>query len=366
MRQFIYAVIVVVTGFIAFKIALVAWYVALPLVPPMLLFAVLAAPFGHDQPSEIWLLAKIRFFLKPRRRIWDQSGIKQLVAITVPKKPEKHYGDGLSQNEVRSRLRALADTIDSRGWAIKNVNVNLSARPALAMAEDGSDRLIDVSSLPQEVSNIDVMPSDDIMDPLSNPRARQLEQMIIASAQSHRQEAVNRMKQPAHGTEKTSADEYWFMHPNDTAEPEPALTTFNVRTVAPGADQPSQLASPQLSPEEAAVLQHIRKQKQDFPTAAYGQMKVIDPLGQRKPAPPISPQPVASQAADDRQQTTNGSSAVAPDDSGQTTVAGQPATEPAILELASNDDLNVATLAREAGRNQRKRPPSDEVVISLR
>ena len=39
------------------------------------------------------------------------------------------------------------------------------------------------------------------------------------------------------------------------------------------------------------------------------------------------------------------------------------APDPAILELASNNDLNVATLAREA--NKHKEELQNEVVISL-
>ncbi|HEX8762211.1 MAG TPA: hypothetical protein VF733_00435, partial [Candidatus Saccharimonadales bacterium] len=53
-----------------------------------------------------------------------------------------------------------------------------------------------------------------------------------------------------------------------------------------------------------------------------------------------------------------------------TQAAQNPATPPvtqqrdtAILDLARNDDLNVATLAREA--QKRTGPPPDEVVISL-
>jgi hypothetical protein len=46
-------------------------------------------------------------------------------------------------------------------------------------------------------------------------------------------------------------------------------------------------------------------------------------------------------------------------------VTAQP--DPAILELASNNDLNVATIARQAQKPRDDGPqPPDEVVISLR
>jgi hypothetical protein len=370
LRQFIYAVIVVVLGFISFKLGLALWYLSLPFLPFMILFAILAAPFGHDQPSEIWLLAKIRFSLKPRRRIWDQSGLKQLVTITVPKKAEKAYSDGLSQIEVRSRLRALADTIDSRGWAVKNVSVNLYNQPALAAAGAGSDRLVDLSSLPREVPNTDITASDDIMDAKNNPLAQQLDQMMVASAQSHRQQVVDRMKQPAQSTKQPPTNDYWFMHQLDADElPRLGYTTFGSQTVTPGATPKSKTVSSKPSPDEEAILQQIHANKDAFPKAAYGHMKVIDPLGQRKSTPGSGAARHSGQATgpDD---TGNGQASSNDGNGAANIPASDPAaavtrpSEPAILELASNDDLNVATLAREANR-QRKNPPTDEVVISL-
>src|SRR5476651_1493159 len=129
LKQFIFAGIAFVCAYLSFFfLTKHAWILVIPLLPVMVTTGFLAFPWGRDQPTEIWLLAKIRFFLKPKRRIWNQSGVEQLVTITVPKRTEPEYvGSNLSQTEVRSRLKALASTIDSRGWAIKNVNVNLTS-----------------------------------------------------------------------------------------------------------------------------------------------------------------------------------------------------------------------------------------------
>jgi hypothetical protein len=102
-----------------------AAFVLVLFVPVIGICSFFAFPWRQDQPTEVWALAKIRFYLKPRRRIWDQSDVKQLVTITAPKHVERVLTNGLNQDEVRSRLNALASTIDSRGWAIKNVNVSL-------------------------------------------------------------------------------------------------------------------------------------------------------------------------------------------------------------------------------------------------
>jgi hypothetical protein len=341
LRQFIYAVIVAVMGFVAFRLSLTAWYLTLPFLPPMVLFAVLAAPFGHDQPSEVWLLAKIRFALKPRRRIWDQSGLKELVTVTAPKREEKHYSDGLSQKEVKSRLRALADTIDSRGWAVKNVNVNMINQFAYDGQDTNSDRLVDPSSLPQEVPNYEVMPSDDMMDPQNNPAAQQLEQMMSASAQAHRRQVMAKMQQPDSQPQTTAGEptnDYWFMHqPDPNALPSPGSAAFGTQTVLPQSEPLVNAGQP--SADEQALLEKLRAQQQNF-GGQYHHMKVINPLGQ---APAPGGNPPAKPAA----------------------TASPPPPDPAILDLAGNDDLNVATIAREAQRTRQKQPPKDEVVVSL-
>src|SRR6202012_3774525 len=108
----------------------------------------------------------------------DQSGVKELVTITAPKKIEKTFTDGLSQTEVKSRLSALADTIDSRGWVIKNSAVNLSTAAPYTQQTDDSDRLVSYSNMPQPVPTIDVTESDDILDEQNNPIAQQFDQMI--------------------------------------------------------------------------------------------------------------------------------------------------------------------------------------------
>src|SRR6478609_6089041 len=95
LRQFVYAIVTLACLFLGFKLATVQWFLAFPFIPPAVLFGFLAAPFGHDQPSEVWLLAKIRFSLKPRKRIWDQTGVQELVTITAPKTLEHNLTNGL-------------------------------------------------------------------------------------------------------------------------------------------------------------------------------------------------------------------------------------------------------------------------------
>ncbi len=364
LRQFIYAAIVAAMGFIAFKLIPVSPLLVLPFLPPMIFFGMLAAPFGHDQPSEVWMLAKIRFFLIPRKRIWNQDGVQELVTVTAPKVVEKHYTDGLNQYEVKSRLQALASTLDSRGWAIKNVSVNLFSQPSyLGGSDTDSDRLVSPDTLPQEVPNYEVYATDDIMDERSNPTAQHLDSMISQSEQAHRQALVATIQNdsgPGAGQPAQPPADYWFM--NQSAQPPAApagyATFASSPVVFPGMDDNQALPAPSggaaTSDAEKELLERVHHEK-NTASQTYGHMKTLHPL--------------SDQGSSDTSQTriTDGQTAPAkpqPTANRETDTSSE-AANPAILRLANNDDLNVATLAREAKKASPK-PLDDEVIISLR
>lgn len=360
LRQFIYAAAVAAMGFIAFKLIPISPLLVLPFLPPMIFFGMLAAPFGHDQPSEVWMLAKIRFFLIPRKRIWNQDGVQELVTITAPKYVEKHLTDGLNQYEVKSRLQALASTLDSRGWAIKNVSVNLFSQPSY-LANDGStsDRLLTADNLPQEVPNYEVYATDDMMDERSNPTAQHLDNMISQSEQSHRQAlvaSINNNGSP--GTQATQAApaDYWFM--NQPSQPTPAPAGYSAFSsnpvVYPGMDT-SQTELPQAGitgEAEQRLLEQVHR-NQEIKQSSYGHMKTIQPLSDESRV-----------VRDEKNQQSQDSQSLSQDSRLTTQDPQMDEGKAAILRLASNDDLNVATIAREAGKAQPKLL-DDEVIISL-
>ncbi len=365
LRQFIYAAIAAVAGWLAF-IALTkgAAFMLVLLLPIMLLAGFLAAPWGGDQPTEIWAVAKLRFYLKPRRRIWDQSGTKELVTITVPKHIERQLTNGLNQTEVRSRLNALANTIDSRGWAVKNVNVNVATMQA--QVQEPSDRLVDGSTLPVSGSATDVTPADDMMDEQANPVAQNLDSMMSKSADQHRQALLQQMKQdPAQtpsvdqpspttaqtpqtpGSPTSPQANYWFMQ-QQPAAPIPGQATFaNTSVVAPGAIEANQQGLPQAATptaeEEAFVAQHAQDASDNI-TNTYSHLKTI-----KTPEQLAEEQKLAAQQAPP-----------APSSKAKAQVTSE--EQAAIMNLASNDDLDIATLARQAHKDEGK---DGEVVISL-
>lgn len=191
LRQFVYAAIAVAAAFIAFKISFVNIFLILPFIPIIILFAVLAVPFGHDQPNEVWLLAQARFLLKPHKRIWNKGGISSSVTITAPKRQAIIATKAVSESDAVGRLERLARTIDSRGWAVKNVNVNLSNTPDYESY--ASDRLVRPVDRPQDVPNYDITAADDILDPQNNPIAKRLGQMMSSSTESYKQSVIDNM-----------------------------------------------------------------------------------------------------------------------------------------------------------------------------
>lgn len=197
-KGFIYALIAGGCAFIDFRLLFVGspikfLFIAVFLLP-MILFGVLASPLGREQPTEVWLLSRIRFFLKPRKRIWDQSGLMDMVKITVPKKQELHLTKELSQDEVQSRLKTLAMTLDTRGWAIKNVDVNLSVPEVQARGSAESDRLVGAAGVPQQMPVVDVHAADDILDEKHNPTAQKFDSLMQKAAEDRRHSLLSTLR----------------------------------------------------------------------------------------------------------------------------------------------------------------------------
>jgi len=362
LKQFIFMAIAFVSAYLTFFFATKhIWFLAIPLLPIIFVGGFLGFPWRRDQPTEIWLLAKLRFLFKPRRRIWDQSGEQDLVTITAPKKIERYLSNNLSQIEVKSRLKALAETIDSRGWAAKDVAVNMFVPTAVTYSTPDSDRLVGASTLPMVRSQVttDVQAADDMLDEQHNPTAQLLDQKMTAATASHRKETLKNLDairagdEPIIGASGSDAKpDFWFMNQPDASMLRPGYAMFGSQTVQPGTED--KLATKSEPTAQEKELIHKAKASARHPSSAYGNTKIILPLDQQ-PATPAANTPTAS---------TPIQMPVIP-----ATPPLTPPVNPAILRLASNDDLSVATIAREANKNFK--PPSsgqlakDEVIISL-
>jgi len=348
--QFIYALVAGFTIYLSVIAVLknVPFFLVI-LVPVALVALFLAIPWGGDQPLEVWALAKLRFYLKPRKRIWSQDGMTDLVTITAPKKVERVLTDGLSQHEVNSRLSALASTLDSRGWVVKNVNVNLFAPPAAA-AYVPSDRLVDVSGQPQEVSNLDIRADDDILDENANPVAQNFSTLINTAATEYRKTLMARMRgmqgavapqpittQPIQPqTTIPAQDSPWFIPPAQ------AGTTGTNPFVSPVA----QVAEPTAA--EESIIENLVASNAREQAAAQSHLKTI-----KTPEQLAEEARIAAMNAAEKQALEQAKAAM--------TVEKQAA----IINLAKSNDLNIATLQRQADKTLGEEG-NNEVVIPLR
>lgn len=207
LKGFIYAAIAAVLAFINFRLLVassmgpIRWPFILIFALPMILFGVLAAPLGREQPTEVWLLSRVRFFLKNHVRVWDQSGMNHLVTITVPKKIERILTKNFSQTEVKSRLEALASTLDSRGWVIKDAPNSTASIPGYLspLAED-SDRLVGVSTLVMPSVISDIKPADDILDEQNNSTAQHFGELMQAAEAKRKDDVANIVSAARAGT----------------------------------------------------------------------------------------------------------------------------------------------------------------------
>ena len=295
-RQFVYLLVAIFFLYLGFlSLSKNVSFLLILFLPPALFFGFLSFPFIKDQPTEVWALAKIRFLVKPRKRLWDQSGSKELVTITVPKKVEVSLTDGLNQSEVRNHLKALSETIDSRGWAIKNVS-----GPNSLLLKESSDRLINPDILPQNVPDYVVDPQADILDDNNNIIAAHMNQMINQSTLEHRQKIIEMMTQ--------------------------------VKTIG---DQ---------SPEEISNALKIQKATSRNTTSRLHNIK-SDSMNLEE--------------TKIQTESTINSPILTPENRSMT-----PQKNPVILNLSHNDDLNLATLGREA--NKKVNSSDNEIVIPLR
>lgn len=302
--------------------------------PPMLLGFFLAFPWSKDQPTEVWVLAKLRFYFKPRNRIWDQSGMEELVTITVPPKQEKQLVDNLSKVEVKSRLRVLADTIDSRGWAIKNAQMQNIISPT-----DSPDRLISPGSLPKEVPIIDLASIPDVYE--SSNILNDFDKLMEQNASMHKTHSLEVMDQARTGDNKPQKH-----HKSNFTPPTPYTSQVDYKDKSDYQTLLSQNNTPIASNiDERSLAEELKSRRSTTETTS--RMHRLNPIGQEPEMP--TPNPYEQVATDTKSEPSK---------------PGPTAPNTAILGLASNNDLNVATIAREAKRESDNND-DNEVVISL-
>ena len=375
LKQFIFAVIAVAFAGMAFITVTKVGnpLVAIPFLPFIVIFGFLAAPIGRDQPTEVWLAARLRFLFVPRKRIWDQNGLKELVTITAPKQDVHVYSDNLSKKEVKSRLRALSDVIDSRGWATRNVAIN-AYDPQPQYLQQTTDRLLNQDSLPQIVPELTMGADADILDATNNPTAQHFEELVDESTVAQKKSAIDLMQQAikqqkeadiavqkakqaqeqeAAIAQKARADaleaeqirQYQAQQQTNTDQsttPEEIVYSDEVNIPSVQAYQaPNNIPQPSKD-QEQALLEHI---KQD---------KAVERLTMPHHRTIKTPNQIARERHQKYAQKSQESNSPVP-----------PQPSPAIINLAQNNDFSVATIAGQARRGKQEDDFHNNDVIEL-
>lgn len=296
-RQFIYMMVAAVAAFIAFLLFQLSPFLVIIPLPLVFGFGILALPLRKDQPMEVYLVAVVRFWLKPHKRVWNPDGTITYVEITAPRLEQRPMTSSMTPEATEQRLDYLARIMDSRGWSMKRIE---NAQAALA------------PNVMDEAAG-----ATDIMDDHAD-LAKSFDDLLAKKNQQQRQAALQTMQQAK--------------LPQPAASPRPLSTTelfkqqFS-RQAQPAMDEPTNL--------------HYNP----YPTI---HQKVINPYDTVPEAPAVQQAPA---------QTPPPKAAEKPASAMTAQVS------PAIINLASNNNLSISAIAREAHRLQEG--DEGEVVITL-
>jgi len=306
LRQFIFLLSMVGFMYIAFLLSKANILLAGIPLPIIIFLAALAFPWKKDQPTEVYLTALIHFWILPRKRIWNQEGHIEHVRITVPKKTEHRFTDGMNRGQVKSRLKNLALTIDSRGWASRNVaSPSAVLQNGLLNQQVNSDRLINQPLAAPPTDNVVTTIDDDVMDYQNNPVAQNFSNLVSQTEQNRKAQLIQQMQTAS--------------NPQQTPPAPVAVAAAPVQN-----ETTPQTAMPTPSPVAVATPIPTQPLPTQDNSSPYPQMQ------QRVVAPTTDNQsPVEELLAKQKE-------------------AVDTEANNAIIGLASNSDLSVDTIARQA------------------
>lgn len=314
-RQFVYLIIVVMAGFLAWGLYMLFPLLVIVPIPVMVLFGVLALPLRKDQPMEVYLAAVVSYYLKPHKRLWTPDGDDSMIEIITPITTESQLTKTISQDEAEQRIGYLANLADTQGWAIRGVGVP----PPVSNSAVNTDIYYEAQQ------------TEDILDD-DNTTAQSFDNMIKQSDEQRRQDIVEFMKQTS-----SSAGQPVTEPPVQTFQDQIPPAQTPQYQAQPGYDQADVVPIAQPEPPTATVPDEPQNlQFNPYPTDM--RQSVVQPINSEEPSQPV-------QKAEPPASTKSPS--------------------PAIIRLADNSDLSVQTIAHEA-RRLNEQEESKEVVISLR
>lgn len=315
-RQFIYLIIVALAGALAWWLGQISIVLIIIPLPVIIFFGALALPLRKDQPMEIYLAAMVSFYFKPHKRLWDPDGIESLIEVTAPKTVEVQRTKDFSQDEAQRRLSYLSEIVDSGGWAIRGVNgVQLPNSPMTSDAYFAAQQ------------------TEDILD--EDNKITQTFDSKLEQSNAARHDAMTKVVagQPT---------DYFNMPPAPSQTkviPAPLPETFKTDDTI-------------SKPTPAPVVAADEPIKVDFNPYPDIQQSVIQPLADKEDN-------------EDSESSRKAKPPIEKTSTDKTDTSDKPLPAD-IINLATNDNLSIATIAREANRIHEKLDMQEEVVISLR
>ena len=290
-KQFLFLIITAIGGLLIWGLWRISPFVALIPLPLVLIFGFLGVYHREDQPVETYLIAALSYyFLKPRKRLWNQEGIRENVRITAPKRKPAPRVRNLEAE--RGQLERLAQILDTRGLVAKLPELQL---PGEELDTSNDDRLVMPQPLSQKTTiDTDIRAEDDILDPNNTTIMQNYSALAEEAAQKVRDQAIEKMRQAI-------------------TQPAPAMPTELPKILKPKT-QDSKL-DVQFDPYPS-----MHQRRMDPKT---GKISITGPKGEQTDAVAL--------------ETINTMTPVSYD---------------AILELSKNNDLKVSQIATQAQRRQ--------------
>ncbi len=383
-RQFIYLIIVAISGAAAFGLSQIFIPLVIIPMPLIIFFAALALPLRKDQPMETYLSAVVSFyFLKSRRRMWSPDGIDSFITIIPPKNEDIRRTKDFGEDEAMRRLGYLSELVDSHGWSVRGAGVPV---PDTAMKED---LYYESQSTP------------DVMD-TNNDQSRRLTQSLEQSAAASHQQAVQNMYAAPTPLSPTQAP----ITPEPQLDTIPAVDPFAANQYQPAtpyvAETPPatapELPAPVISDTPVPIVDAAPapQSQEELDIIAYAQSLASKAAEtpRNQPSPPTwqEPQPVnqpesvstppitqpeqATDSADLQLHHDTPPPIPAPAQSTSVTPTSDATIKQAqervreLQELAAREDISIQTMSAEAKRIEEHKAKvltsKDEVTISLR
>lgn len=174
-RQFVYLMIAAAAGFLAFLMGGVSIPLAFIPAPICLFFLIIALPLRKDQPTEIYMAALIKYYFKPRVRMWQADGEQPLVEISNPTTDDAPRTKDLAGDEVSRRLSFLANLSDTQGWSTRGISAPVNN-----------------TNLTDEFAG-DAINAQDVME--DSELSNSIDNLLDKSERQVRQNAINQMNQ---------------------------------------------------------------------------------------------------------------------------------------------------------------------------